>query len=96
MKKILSYFVLLLILNSCAVLNMTSEHGSKTCDEHAEVMKKSMVKVQYGLFCSDRNTLDYPNAKSIKCMGCVVSNPRYRYAVIWTCRTCTKIKRKYN
>ena len=95
MKKIVPYLIFLLILNSCAVLNMTPKDGSKLCDEHGQTMKKSIVKVHYGRACSDRNTSGYPNAKCVKCMGCVVRSPRYRYAIIWTCSTCTKLKRKH-
>ena len=94
MKIILAYIFLCLIFNSCSVLNLTGNDG-KICQEHEKAMHKSFVRIHYGRTCPDRgNAPDYPNAKCMKCMGCIVSDPRYSYSVIWTCKTCTKLKRK--
>jgi hypothetical protein len=47
----------------------------------------------YGNSCPG-NKSEYKNAKSKKCMGCVIRDwPRKRLAVIYHCRTCDKIKR---
>ncbi len=96
MKTLLSILVLSLIFASCATLNLAGGDG-RICSLHNRGMQKSVIRVHYGRTCPERgNTDEYPNAKSIKCMGCIVDSIRYRRAIVWTCKSCTKAKRKHH
>lgn len=84
-----------LLLQSYITLSQAQKNDHKRCVVHDRAMKKSIVRVKYGRFCPDRiNTSEYPNAKRMRCMGCVVRSPRKRVAIILTCKACTRAKRK--
>ena len=95
-RTLLCIFIFNVIFNSCAILHLTGK-DEKSCQmHHNKAMKKSIVRVYYGIICPDhrKNTPDYPNARCVKCMGCIANGTQYQYAVIWTCATCTKLKHK--
>ncbi|WP_291276118.1 hypothetical protein [Flavobacterium sp.] len=57
-------------------------------------MHKSFVKSVYGKTYVAPNTAVYPHAKKKLNQGCVIYERKYKYAVVWSCSTCTKLKRK--
>lgn len=56
-------------------------------------MNKTIVKVTYGLYCNSRNSVNYKNAKSNICMGCVVRSPKKFIGLKYYCKECNKAKR---
>ena len=82
---------------SCIVYNATLKVDS-VCDLHNEKMEKAIVKTWFGTPASwgDENSIKYKNAKKKKHMGCVRTwRNNKKYAKIYHCATCDKIKKEY-
>ncbi len=91
---IIRYFILILlvgIIQSCLIRNVTKRAETNKCDIHNVKMHKAIVKVHYGYSCPIRTRKEYKNAKSILCMGCVVKP--YRFAIKYYCNECNKLRR---
>lgn len=80
-------------LHSCVIYNSTKHKDSDICNLHNEKMSKALVRTIYGRACGG-NSIEYPNAKRMKCMGCLIRTwPNRRLAVIYHCKSCDKVKR---
>lgn len=64
------------------------------CELHGKKMHKALVRSVYGKNYVAPNTAAYPNAKKKLNQGCVVYERKYKYAIVWACSSCTKLKRK--
>ena len=95
MRTLLTIVITALTLQSCVVNNVTKEKETDVCGLHNEKMKKALVGTIYGRACNG-NYADYPNAKSKKCMGCIVRPGSPRLVMIYHCKTCDKIKKSHN
>lgn len=94
MRKTLTYLIVVFMLNSC-VNTAQEESETKMCNLHQIPMKLTRVRVHYGATClGRRNSAAYPNAKTIQYRGCIVDSIRHTHTIVWTCKECTKLKRK--
>lgn len=91
------YFLLISIfsLQSCVVYNATKK-SENICDIHRLRMNKSFVTTRYGRLCPNGLKENYINARSIQCMGCVIKGTRKYFAIKYSCKECTKLKKKDN
>lgn len=81
------------MMQSCVVYNSVKFQENTICELHNEEMKKALVGTFYGKGCSG-NKVYYPNAKSKKCMGCIVKLwTNRRLAYIYHCKSCNKLKK---
>ncbi len=95
MKQLLILFCLCLALESCVFLDTTEGSNLKECPVHSEKLEKTLVKTAYGYVCPDDYNRDYPFAKRVMWLGCVVDRtPMYRFALMFTCRECDEVKRR--
>lgn len=82
------------LFQSCILYNSTKHANNNVCEIHGEKMGKAIVPVTYGRFCTAKVRPEYKNAKSVKCMGCVVKSPRKYFAIKYYCKKCNKLRRK--
>jgi hypothetical protein len=95
LNKILIFSVLLLLLNSCIVKNLTKgKECPKYCDKHHLLTgKKAIVGTIYGIY----NNQNYRFAKQPQSMGCSIPMwPFGRLAKIYVCDSCTEVLFKSN
>ncbi|MGN6645125.1 MAG: hypothetical protein ACTHJT_01240 [Cytophaga sp.] len=92
MKSIFVFIIFCFFFNAC-VFNATNGEPNM-CELHGKKMHKSFVKAVYGKTYVAPNTAAYPNARKKLNQGCVIYDRKYKYAVVWTCSACTKLKRK--
>ena len=91
MKLLLLIFVF--TLQSCVIYNAT-KNKEKICEIHKTEMKKTMVRAWYGKPASwdFGNKSEYINAKESLHLGCVKRPPVKKFAIIYHCKECVKIK----
>lgn len=84
-SKIIMIFIVF-TFSSCVTVNTTKNQEQPICKLHNKKMQKTLVSTSYGFVCNEDYTLEYKNAKSSKCMGCVKPNwPKQRLAIIYHC-----------
>lgn len=95
LNKLLKFSVLLLLLNSCIVKNLTKNYDCpKYCDKHHLLTgKKAIVGTKYG----NSSNHNYRFAKQPHPMGCIKPSwPIGRLAKIYVCDSCTRALFKSN
>ena len=95
MRTFLLFLMMSVTLQSCIVYNSTKRQDTNICRVHQIKMKKALVGTRFGRGCHTGNTPEFPNAKTKKCMGCVVPIwPIKRLAIKYHCKECNKLKKK--
>ena len=91
-------FIFLFILQSCIILNHTKTQQTNICKVHNIKMHKTLVKTWYGT--SDTfefyNQPEYENAKTRYHLGCVTSGFKQKFAIIYHCSQCDKVRNTIN
>jgi|JI10StandDraft_1071094.scaffolds.fasta_scaffold154195_3 hypothetical protein len=64
------------------------------CQIHQKRMRKTLVRVHYGLYCPAKVRSEYKHAKHVVCMGCVVRGSRKIIALTYCCSKCNQSRRK--
>jgi hypothetical protein len=92
LNKLLKFSVLLFLLNSCIVKNLTKNYDCPIyCDKHHLLTgKKAIVGTRYGKLKNSAK-YNYPFARRPHSMGCLTPRwPVGRLVKIYVCDSCTR------
>ena len=86
-----------LCFSSCKIPTHWKTDEGKKCEVHQLTLHKSLVRITYGFFCSQKSRLGpnsdgFPNARRQECGGCCVRPNKVVF--LYTCSKCTTMKRK--